>query len=79
MIILLPGHALELQVAVSVAEPGHGLPPFEAGVATVLVRVLVPPPHVAEQVDHTPYSPHAQSTATTSENKRVIIKILALI
>lgn len=62
----VPEHALELQVPVSVAEQGHGLPPLDAGVATVLVRVLVPPPHLAEQVDHTPYSPHAQSTATTS-------------
>ena len=61
-----------MQVPTSVAEPVHGLPPFDAGVAIDLVRVLVPPPHVAEQVDHTPYAPHAQSTATTYENKRFI-------
>ena len=36
--ILLPGHA-----SVSVAEPLHGLPPCSAGVASSLVRVLVPP------------------------------------
>ena len=71
LIILLPGHALELQVPVSVADPVHGLPPFDTGVATDLVRVLIPGPHVPEQVDHAPYAPHAQSTATTYENKYI--------
>ena len=66
----LPGHARELQASVSVAEPLQGAPPFSAGVVSVLVRVLVPPPHVAEQVDHSPYSPHTQSTTSIYENKR---------
>ena len=72
--ILLPGHAKLLHslpsVVVSVAEPVHGEPPFDAGIASTLVRVVVPPPHVAEHVDQSPYSPHTQSTtASTYENK----------
>ena len=66
---LLPRHPFALQVSVSVAEPVHGAPPFDAGVASDLVRVLEPPPHVSEQLDQSPYSPHTQSTATTCENK----------
>ena len=69
--ILLPGHAFVLQAPVSVADPVQGLPPFDAWVATVLVRVLMPAPHVAEQVDHAPYAPHAQSTANTYEKKYI--------
>ena len=69
--ILVPGHAFALQVSVSVAEPAHGSPPFDAGVASGLVRVLEPPPHVSEQLDQSPYSPHTQSTASTCENKHI--------
>jgi hypothetical protein len=68
--VLLPGNASELQVSVSVAEPLHAPPYFSAGVAACLVRVLVPPTHVAEQVDHSPYSPHTQSMGSTYENNR---------
>ena len=64
--ILLPGHPAELQDSVSVAEPLHSAPPFTAEISSALVRVLEPPPHVAEQVDHSPYAPHTQST--TNEN-----------
>ena len=63
MNIFLPGHAPGLHCSVSVAKPLHGAPPFDAGVASGLVRVLVPTPHVAEQVDHSPYSSHMQSTS----------------
>ena len=70
---LLPGHASELQIPVSVSEPVHGAPPFAAGIASGLVRVLVPPPQVTEQVDHLPYSPHSQSTALTYEKNEGII------
>ena len=63
--IFLPGHASGLHCPVSVAEPEHGAPPFDAGVASGLVRVLVPPPQVAEQEDHSPYSPHTQSTSVS--------------
>ena len=65
--ILIPGHASVLQVSVCVEEPLHGVPPFAAGVASGLVRVLLPPSHLAEQVDHSPYSPHTQSAASTHE------------
>jgi hypothetical protein len=58
-----------LQDPDSVAEPVHAAPPLDAGVASGLVRVLVPPPHVAEQVDHLPYSPHTQSAPSTYEKK----------
>ena len=61
--IFLPGHASGLHCPVSVAEPVHGAPPFDAVVASVLFLVFVPPPQVAEQVDHSPYSPHMQSTS----------------
>ena len=64
--IYLPGHTSRLHCPVSVAEPLHGAPPFDAGVASGLVRVLVPPPQVAEQVDHSPYSPHMQSPSVIS-------------
>ena len=43
-----------LHAPVSVAEPAQLEPPFDEGVASVLVRVLVPPPHVTEQGDHSP-------------------------
>ena len=69
--VLLPAHASDLQVSVFVAEPLHGAPPFAAGVASVLVLVLVPPPHVAEHVDHSAYLPHTQSTASTYENNHI--------
>jgi hypothetical protein len=68
--ILLPGHSSGLQGPVSVAEPIHGAPPLDAVIASALVRSLLPPPHVAEQGDHSSYSPHTQSTASTYENKR---------
>ena len=55
-----------LQATVSVPEPLHSTPPFAAGICSVLVRVLVPSPHVTEQADHVPYAPHTQST--TNEN-----------
>ncbi len=64
-----------LQASVAVAEPLHVAPPFAAGVASGLVRVLVPPSHVAEQSDHLPYSSHAQSTASTCEKTVRIIPI----
>ena len=77
---LLPGHAAELHFSIFVAEPVHAAPPFAAGVATCLVRFLVPPPHETEQEDHPPYAPHWQSTALAYENKRgnninIILKI----
>ena len=65
--ILLPGHASELQDSVSVAEPLHAAPPCAAAISSGLVRVLEPPPHVAEQVDHPPYAPHTQSTTYENE------------
>ena len=43
-------------------------PPFAFGVATVLVRVIVPPPQVAEQSVHSLKSLHLQSTATYDHN-----------
>ena len=71
--ILPPGHAALLQASASVLEPLHSAPPFAAGSSSVLVRVLVPSPHVVEQADHSPYSPHTQST--TLENDARMIKI----
>ena len=59
--MLLPGQFSGLHVSVSVAEPLHDAPPLAAGVVSDLVRVLVPAPHVAVQLDHSPYSPHMQS------------------
>jgi hypothetical protein len=59
-----------LQGSVSVAKPLHGAPPLDAVIASALVRVLLPPPHVAEHGDHSSYLPHTQSTASTYENKR---------
>src|SRR3954465_5542581 len=38
------------------------MPPFAAGVVTVRLRVWVPPPHVAEQVDQSLQALTAQST-----------------
>ena len=77
--IFLPGHASVLHCPVSVAEPVHGAPPFDAGVASGLVLVFVPPPHVAEQVDHSPYSPHMQSPSVISVILLTIAKIIILI
>ena len=73
--IYLPGHTSRLHCPVSVAEPLHAAPPFDAGVASGLVRVLVPPPQVAEHVDHSTYAPHMQSTSVIS----VILLAIALI
>jgi hypothetical protein len=42
---------------------GQAMPPFAAGVVTVRVRVWVPPPQVAEQVDQSLQGLTAQSTA----------------
>ena len=71
--ISLPGHVSVLQVSVSVAEPLHATPPYAAGVASGLVRVLVPSSHVAEQADHSPYSPHTQLMGSAYEKKTVRI------
>ena len=68
--VFLPGHAPKLQDPVSVVDLLHSAPPYAAGVYTCLVRILVPPPHVAEHVDHSPKSPHSQLTASTYENNR---------
>ena len=47
---------------VSVAFPEQSCPPFDAAVATSLVRVFSPPPHDTEQDDQSPYDPHRQLT-----------------
>ena len=52
--VLLPVHASELHASVFIFEPLHGAPPFVASVDSDLLRVLVPPPQVTEQVDHFP-------------------------
>ena len=48
------GQTSVLQTSVSVSFPSHDCPPFDAGVATFLVRDFSPPPHVCEQDDHSP-------------------------
>ena len=50
----LPGQVTSLQAIVSVASPSQSFPPFDAGVATCLVRDFSPSPQVLEQVDHSP-------------------------
>ncbi len=49
------------QLIVSFSTP-HGNPPFLAGIATVRVREVTPPPHVFEHVDPSTQSPSMQST-----------------
>ena len=56
------GHVLVLQFLVFVAGPLHAFPPFAACWLTDLLRCLVPPPHVLEQVPHAPQGPHLQLT-----------------
>ena len=46
---IIPGQEPALQASVSVVPPAHCSPPFAADVASVLVRVLVPPPHFTLQ------------------------------
>jgi hypothetical protein len=38
------------------------MPPFDAGVVTVRLRVWVPPPHIAEQADQSLQALTMQST-----------------
>ena len=61
-----------LQVSVSVAEPLHAAPPNDAVEDSAFVRVLVPPSHVAEQADHSPYSPHTQSMGSIYKKEQII-------
>lgn len=55
-------HGLVLHVEVSV-KPGHERPPDDAGVTTVLDRVVDPPPQLTVHWLHTPQSDTTQSTA----------------
>ena len=59
---MLPGQGPTLHDSVSVAAPVHRAPPFDAGVASVLERVLVPSPQDSLQADQVPNSLHLQST-----------------
>lgn len=58
------GHACSLQAWVSLIGPWHSIPPFDAGVFTVRVRLCVPPPQVFEHVPNALQSFHSQSTGT---------------
>ncbi len=54
-----------MQDSICSADPVHGEPPLAATIASDLMRVLIPSTSsqdVAEQVDHSPYSPHMQLT-----------------
>ena len=48
------GHNSMLQSTVSVSSPSQGCHPLDAGISTSLERDFSPPPHVLEQVDHSP-------------------------
>ena len=50
---VVAGHACVLQAWVS-SNTGHAVPPWAAGVLTVLVRVRLPPPHVLLQAPNAP-------------------------
>ena len=56
------------QFSVSVVSPVQAAPPFADWVASVLERVLVPPPQVAEHSVHSLKWPHVQSTVTCHSN-----------
>ena len=62
----------------SVASPVQAAPPFADWVASVLERVLVPPPQVAEHSVHSLKFPHAQSTASCHINDTNNNNIIAL-
>ena len=67
-----------LQASVSVPEPPHSVPPFAAGISSVIVRVLVPSPHVAEQADHSPYWPHTQSTTYEHDVQKIKVYYMSI-
>ena len=58
---MLPGHSWTLQLSSSDAGPGHSSPPCCAPTFSVLVFVLIPPPH---SLSHSPItqSSHSQWT-----------------
>jgi len=60
-----------LQDAASLSS-GHTVPPHEASVMTVRVRVVVPPPHSAEQALHSLQSLTVQSVGATGEYPQLL-------
>ena len=77
--MIIPGHSVIPHARVSFATPVQFFPPNAADVLMFLVRCCSPAPQLTEQLFHSPYAFHRQSTENIKMKLSWVYKTMAFV